>query len=69
MLRSFEDHVNAISLVARYGTREQIDQLARDVQEGEFTGVWGAEDAVGLKRNRQPNGWQLLGRKVLASGA
>jgi alkylation response protein AidB-like acyl-CoA dehydrogenase len=67
--RLFEGHLNAISLVARYGTRQQADQLARDVQRGELTGVWGAEDAVGLKRILQPGGWRLEGRKILASGA
>jgi alkylation response protein AidB-like acyl-CoA dehydrogenase len=67
--RLFEGHVNAISLVARYGTREQIDRLAQDIQRGELTGVWGAEDAVGLKRNRRGDGWRLEGRKILASGA
>jgi alkylation response protein AidB-like acyl-CoA dehydrogenase len=58
-----------ISLVARYGTREQVEQLARDVERGELTGVWGAEDAAGLARIWQPSGWQLRGRKILASGA
>lgn len=67
--RLFEGHVNAISFVARHGTRKQTDELAQDVQRGELTGVWGAEDAAGLKRIRQPDGWQLEGRKILASGA
>jgi alkylation response protein AidB-like acyl-CoA dehydrogenase len=69
LARLFEGHVNAISLVARYGTRQQADQLARDVQSGDLTGIWGAEDAVGLKRISQPGGWRLQGRKILASGA
>ena len=67
--RVYEGHVNAISLVVRYGTRTQVDRLAHDVQAGELTGVWGAEDGIGLNRKRHPRGWQLEGRKVLASGA
>lgn len=66
--RLFEGHLNAISLVARYGTPDQIDQLARNVQRGEFVGVWGAEDAIGLKRVQVSGGCQLEGRKVFASG-
>ncbi len=68
LARLFEGHLNAISLVARYGTPAQADQLARDVQRGEFAGVWGAEDAIGLKRIQVSGGWQLEGRKVFASG-
>jgi alkylation response protein AidB-like acyl-CoA dehydrogenase len=67
--RLFEGHVNAISLVTRYGSKAQIERLAADVQKGALTGVWGAEDSVGLKRQQRPNGWQLEGRKILASGA
>jgi alkylation response protein AidB-like acyl-CoA dehydrogenase len=69
LARLFEGHVNAVSLVMRYGARGHADQLARDVQRGELSGVWGAEDAVGLKRIQQPGGWRLEGRKILASGA
>jgi alkylation response protein AidB-like acyl-CoA dehydrogenase len=67
--RLFEGHLNAISLVTRYGTASQIEQLAEDVQAGELAGVWGAEDAAGLKRAPYACGWQLFGRKILASGA
>lgn len=67
--RLFEGHANAISLVLRYGSPTQIEQLAHDVKMGELTGVWGAEDAEGLKRHRDAAGWRLEGRKILASGA
>jgi len=66
--RLFEGHVNAISLVMRYGTRTQAERLAADVRAGALTGVWGAEDKVGLRRGPHSNGWQLEGRKILASG-
>lgn len=39
------------------------------MRRGELSGVWGAEDAVGLKRSARPGGWQLQGGKILASGA
>ena len=69
LARLFEGHVNAISLVARYGTPGQSEKLAQDVQRGELAGVWGAEDAAGLKRLRRADVWRLEGRKILASGA
>jgi alkylation response protein AidB-like acyl-CoA dehydrogenase len=67
--RIFEGHVNAVSLVGRYGTKTQLEQLAADIQRGTLTGVWGADDAAGLRRQQQPNGWRLVGRKILASGS
>ena len=67
--RLFEGHANAIALVLRYGSPMQIEQLANDVKTGELTGVWGAEDAAGLKRHPDTAGWRLEGRKILASGA
>jgi alkylation response protein AidB-like acyl-CoA dehydrogenase len=69
LARLFEGHVNAIALVMRYGTKTQLARLADEVGNGRLTGVWGAEDNVGLHLVRRPNGWQLSGRKVFASGA
>ncbi len=67
--RLFEGHVNAVQLVCRYGTRSQIADMADRVRTGGLSGVWGAEDAAGLAAERQPEGWALRGRKILASGA
>lgn len=67
--RLFEGHTNAVSLVLRYGSPAQIEKLAHDVKMGDLTGVWGAEDATGLKRHQDAAGWRLEGRKILASGA
>ena len=67
--RLFEGHVNAIMLVSKYGTSAQIASLAASVRNGNLTGVWGAEDANGLRREPRDEAWSLQGRKVFASGA
>ena len=67
--RILEGHVNAIMLVSRYGTEAQIAALAADVKRGELSGVWGAEDAQGLRRIARGAEWSFKGRKILASGA
>jgi alkylation response protein AidB-like acyl-CoA dehydrogenase len=66
--RLFEGHVNAVSLVARYGDRNQIQALSGRVAEGGLSAVWGADDANGLHVNREKPA-ELQGRKILASGA
>lgn len=67
--RLVEGHINAISLVVRYGTTEQIASLASSVADGALSGVWGADDAAGLKVQIINGTAQLVGRKILASGA
>ena len=67
--RLFEGHLNAIGLVCRYGTADQVGDLACDVVNGALSAVWGAEDAVGLKIVGGGIGSVLEGRKILASGA
>jgi alkylation response protein AidB-like acyl-CoA dehydrogenase len=66
--RLFEGHVNAVSLVARYGSQEQMRGLADRIAKGGLSAVWGADDAEGLQI--VGSGVQTLqGRKILASGA
>lgn len=67
--RLFEGHLNAIMLVSRFGTEEQIDRLTKDVKAGALTAVWGADDTSGLHRRASGNRWVLEGSKILASGA
>jgi alkylation response protein AidB-like acyl-CoA dehydrogenase len=67
--RLVEGHINAVSLVVRYGTAEQIASLASSVADGALSGVWGADDAAGLKIQSVNGRSQLVGRKILASGA
>jgi alkylation response protein AidB-like acyl-CoA dehydrogenase len=69
LARLFEGHANAVMLVLRYGTEAQIASFAEDVRRGALAGVWGAEDAVGLRRVRRDDSWALDGNKILASGA
>lgn len=67
--RLFEGHVNAISIVCRYGTEAQVRALASAVAAGALSAVWGADDAAGLKIQPVGSGSELKGRKILASGA
>ena len=69
LARLFEGHANAVMLVSRYGTEAQIASFADDVRRGALSGVWGAEDAAGLRRLRRGDHWVLDGGKILASGA
>ena len=66
--RLFEGHINAVSLVARYGDQDQMQALSARVATGGLSAVWGADDAKGL---HVVNGGKpvLQGRKILASGA
>jgi alkylation response protein AidB-like acyl-CoA dehydrogenase len=63
--RLFEGHVNAISLVCRYGTDAQIGSLATDVADGAMSAVWGADDADDLTIVEQEGRAELSGRKSL----
>ena len=66
--RLFEGHVNAVSLVERYGEPGQLQALAERISDGGLSAVWGADDAKGLQvvgGHRRT----LQGRKILASGA
>ena len=67
--RLYEGHLNAVGLVCRYGSREQIESLAADVAAGALSAVWGADDSEGLTIAPDSGGTVLKGRKILASGA
>ncbi|MGO3930613.1 acyl-CoA dehydrogenase family protein [Rhodopseudomonas pseudopalustris] len=67
--RLIEGHINAIALVCRYGTKAQQASLASDVGDGALAAVWGADDAAGLKIVTDGSRAELVGRKILASGA
>lgn len=67
--RLFEGHLNAISLVSRYGTEAQLRALAADIAEGALSAVWAANDAAGLTMIADGAKAALRGRKILASGA
>jgi alkylation response protein AidB-like acyl-CoA dehydrogenase len=65
--RLFEGHVNAVSLVTRYGDRRQLRTLSEHVEQGGLSAVWGADDAKGLCIVRGNKSF-LQGKKILASG-
>ena len=67
--RLYEGHVNAVALVARYGSPSQLSHLAADVQDGALCGVWNAEGAGPVTLQPDGGGWELRGAKILASGA
>ncbi len=67
--RLFEGHLNALQLVALYGTAEQQDATLRRVLEGAFLGVWGADGAEPARIARSDDGRaRLTGTKRYASG-
>lgn len=67
--RLYEGHVNAILLVATYGTSRQIAEIATAVTRGSLLGVWNTERGEGLRLLGGENGGILRGGKVFASGA
>lgn len=67
--RLYEGHVNAVALVARYGTPSQLSRLAADVHDGAVCGVWNAEGAAPVTLEHEGGRWELRGAKILASGA
>ena len=63
--RLFEGHVNAIKLVAAYGTAAQIGRVAADAKDGHLFGLWVTEAPPGLC----VTDGMLHGGKVFCSGA
>lgn len=69
--RIYEGHVNALDLVARYGSPGQRHQLFRDAIDGLLFGVWNTEpsEGRGLTLSDAASGFRLDGVKTFASGA
>ena len=67
--RLYEGHVNAVSLVYRYGTAEQVAALAAAVRKGAMSAVWNAEGRQPVTFRPSSAGWIVEGCKILASGA
>jgi alkylation response protein AidB-like acyl-CoA dehydrogenase len=67
--RLYEGHVNALGLVLRYGSREQVLLVAKEAGEGRLYGVWNTDDRDGLRLVVEHGRYRLAGRKILASGA
>jgi len=63
--RLFEGHVNALKLIAAYGTPAQLARAAADVHAGHLFALWVTEAPPGV---RLQNG-VLTGTKIFCSGA
>ena len=66
--RLYEGHVNALALLARYGTDANIDLMAEEVAAGRPSGVWMAGEPLRLVQDGAGL-FVLRGRKILCSGA
>ena len=69
--RLFEGHVNALLLIAEFGTPAQQQRYAADARAGHLFGVWNTEDpAHGVRLEaRGKEGFTLQGAKTFASGS
>ena len=63
--RLFEAHVNALRLVLRFGTSDQVAACAADCGAGHLFGLWVTDGAMPLRRS----GGRLSGAKGPCSGA
>ncbi|GBQ79885.1 acyl-CoA dehydrogenase [Gluconacetobacter johannae DSM 13595] len=67
--RLLEGHVNAIRLVARYGTDAQMRRVAADVRDGALLGIWVTEGVEPVRFHDDGAAIVLHGEKLFASGA
>ena len=71
--RLYEGHVNALLLVATFGTESQIARAAQDCREGRWFGVWNTGRPEALRIETGPRNGHLTfvfqGAKTFASGA
>ncbi len=68
--RLYEGHVNALLLIQYFGTEEQQQQAARDVQNGFLFGVWNTGPEKHLQfSSTEDIRFSLTGGKTFASGA
>ncbi len=63
--RLYEGHVNAVKLVAAYGTQDQLARLASEAQQGHLFGLWVTDGAQPLRLQND----RLQGGKAICSGA
>lgn len=67
--RVYEGHINAILLMALFGSNEQIRDLAVKVKNGGLLGVWNTQGDDGVNLMPLENGnFKLHGAKIFASG-
>ena len=67
--RLYEGHVNALLLVITYGDAAQKCAMSQEAGEGALFAVWNTDPADALHLVQGSAGYELRGRKILASGA
>ena len=67
--RLYEGHVNALRLIAMYGTPGQHAAAADDAGRGHLFGIWVTGGSVPLRLSQAAGFWRLQGEKRFASGA
>jgi alkylation response protein AidB-like acyl-CoA dehydrogenase len=69
--RLVEAHINALRIIARYGTPRQMSAAADGVLNGELLGLWVTDPpgAAGLALRRDGAAMRLAGGKMFCSGA
>ena len=69
--RIYEGHVNALQLIALFGSSAQLARAAEDVHDHRrIFGVWNAEETGGVRLAEAGAGrWRLEGSKLFCSGA
>ena len=69
LARLFEGHMNAVKLIALYGSQGTASNAASEIEGGALLGVWGADDlADPLGFDRREGELALTGTKRFASG-
>ncbi len=69
LARLYEGHVNALILIAAYGSPEQLDSAAQEAARGSLFAVWNTGDREPLRIAGNSGGYQFSGSKTFASGA
>ena len=69
LARLYEGHVNALILIASYGSSEQIARAAEDTRAGLVFGVWNTGTRDLLRLEGSGNALSFRGVKTFASGA
>ncbi len=67
--RLVEGHLNGVLLVLRYGTAEQVEDLAREVGQGALSGVWNTGGREPLRLHPRGEAYAFEGEKTFATGA
>lgn len=67
--RIFEGHVNALKLVALYGSADQLGRAAGDARDGHLFAIWATEAADPVRIAGAPPHAALRGGKVFCSAA